>query len=153
VNEIVRIPTSLWSDTDILMILVDLSDYNFGANAGGQVTLFDDFDIDFNQYKYLMETYLSGALTLPYSAQIYRRNAAGGTVAIAVPAFVDNEDGTGTITIPADVEGRVYTINGQPQVDGDVVTINKSTVIKVKAESGYTLAAGTSTWTYTPTGG
>jgi HK97 family phage prohead protease len=151
VNQIVRIPTSLWADTDILMILVDLSDYNFGTNAGGQVTLFDDFDIDFNQYKYLMETYLSGALTLPYSAQIYRRNAAGGTVAIAAPTFTDGEDGTGTVLIPARVEGRTYLVNGQPQAPGSTVTIDDPAVVTVRADAGYTLAAGTASWTYTPT--
>ena len=49
-------------------ILVNLSDYNLGASKGGQITTFDDFDIDFNQHKYLIETRLSGALTLPKSA-------------------------------------------------------------------------------------
>lgn len=49
-------------------IVVNLSDYNLGAAKGGQITNFDDFDIDFNQYKYLIETRLSGALTMPKSA-------------------------------------------------------------------------------------
>lgn len=49
-------------------LLVNLSDYSLGANKGGQITNFDDFDIDFNQYKYLIETRLSGSLTLPKSA-------------------------------------------------------------------------------------
>lgn len=49
-------------------VIVNLRDYNLGAAKGGQLTTFDDFDIDFNQYKYLIETRLSGALTLPKSA-------------------------------------------------------------------------------------
>lgn len=49
-------------------ILVNLNDYTFGSTKGGQITNFDDFDIDFNQYKYLIETRLSGALTTPHSA-------------------------------------------------------------------------------------
>ena len=54
----------------VLGIIVNLTDYNIGTNRGGQTTFFDDFDIDFNQYKYLYETRLSGALTRPDSAVI-----------------------------------------------------------------------------------
>lgn len=49
-------------------IIVNLNDYNVGADKGGSVNMFDDFDIDYNQYKYLIETRCSGALTKPYSA-------------------------------------------------------------------------------------
>lgn len=49
-------------------LLVNLNDYNVGADKGGEVNMFDDFDIDYNQYKYLMETRCSGALTCPYAA-------------------------------------------------------------------------------------
>ena len=49
-------------------IYVNLTDYNIGADKGGAVNLFDDFDIDYNQMKYLIETRCSGALTKPYSA-------------------------------------------------------------------------------------
>jgi HK97 family phage prohead protease len=56
---------------ELIAIKVNLKDYNFGADKGGQIASFDDFDIDFNQYKYLMETRCSGALTKPKSAQIY----------------------------------------------------------------------------------
>lgn len=52
-------------------ILVNLTDYNVGADKGGEVNMFDDFDIDYNQYKYLMETRCSGALTRPYSAIVF----------------------------------------------------------------------------------
>jgi len=52
----------------LLGIAVDLKDYSFGADKGGAVSMFDDFDIDFNQYKYLIETRCSGALTKDKSA-------------------------------------------------------------------------------------
>ena len=49
-------------------IIVNLTDYNVGADKGGAVSMFDDFDIDYNQQKYLIETRCSGALVKPYSA-------------------------------------------------------------------------------------
>lgn len=49
-------------------IYVNLKDYNVGTNKGGEISMFDDFDIDYNQYKYLMETRCSGTLTKPFSA-------------------------------------------------------------------------------------
>ena len=52
----------------LLGLFVNLSDYTFGATRGGEITKFDDFDIDFNKYKYLMETRLSGGLNKLYSA-------------------------------------------------------------------------------------
>lgn len=52
----------------LLGLFVNLADYQFGSTKGGELTKFDDFDIDFNQYKYLIETRLSGALTKVYSA-------------------------------------------------------------------------------------
>lgn len=64
---------------NLLGIKVNLRDYNFGANKGGEVASFDDFDIDYNQYKYLMETRCSGGLTKPSSAQIYEFKTAKST--------------------------------------------------------------------------
>lgn len=52
-------------------IKVNLKDYRIGSDKGGDITNFDDFDIDFNQYKYLMETRLSGMLTKYKGAQIF----------------------------------------------------------------------------------
>lgn len=52
----------------LLGLFVNLADYTFGAVKGGQLTKFEDFDIDYNKYKYLMEGRLSGSLTEPYSA-------------------------------------------------------------------------------------
>ena len=75
VSKIVTVPVMdgltrvVGSNTHTLAgIYVNLTDYNIGADKGGAVNLFDDFDIDYNQMKYLIETRCSGALTKPYSA-------------------------------------------------------------------------------------
>ena len=66
------IPTSFMSGKGA--VIVNLADYRLGAAKGGQITNFDDFDIDYNKYRYLIETRLSGALTMPKSA-IYMNTA------------------------------------------------------------------------------
>lgn len=55
---------------DLIGIIVNLKDYNVGADRGGEVNMFDDFDIDYNAQKYLIETRCSGALVKPYSALV-----------------------------------------------------------------------------------
>lgn len=65
------------SDThELLALMVNLNDYYVGADKGGAVSMFDDFDIDYNQQKYLIETRCSGALVVPYSAVAFERKAA-----------------------------------------------------------------------------
>lgn len=61
----------------LMGIIVNLADYNVGADRGGAVNMFDDFDIDYNQQKYLIETRCSGALIKPYSAIALELSAAG----------------------------------------------------------------------------
>lgn len=68
---------------DIIGIIVNLNDYNVGADAGGAINMFDDFDIDVNQMKYLIETRCSGALTKPFSAIVLFKNE--------VPTSVDGD--------------------------------------------------------------
>lgn len=65
-------------DAKLLGIIVNLSDYTIGTNAGGQINNFDDFDIDYNQYKYLMETRMSGALVKPKSAVVIEQLTDAG---------------------------------------------------------------------------
>ena len=86
VKEIVTVPVmenltrEVESKTHELMgIIVNLADYNVGADKGGAINMFDDFDIDYNQQKYLIETRCSGALIKPYSAIAIEmvENAAG----------------------------------------------------------------------------
>lgn len=60
----------------LLGIVVNMADYGFGADKGGAVNMFDDFDIDFNQQKYLIETRCSGALMKPYSAIVVELKTA-----------------------------------------------------------------------------
>ena len=77
VRDIVTVPvmenvgredTSAHKKWNLLGVLVNLSDYNVGADKGGSVNMFDDFDINYNKYEYLIETRCSGALVKPYSA-------------------------------------------------------------------------------------
>lgn len=86
VKEIVTVPvmegqtrTDSNSKTRTLAgIIINLSDYNIGADKGGAVNMFDDFDIDYNAQKYLIETRCSGALTVPYSAIALEELVAAG---------------------------------------------------------------------------
>lgn len=61
------------TEDDLVGIVVNLNDYTVGADRGGEIATFDDFDIDYNQYKYLMETRLSGALTRIRSALVVKK--------------------------------------------------------------------------------
>ena len=77
VSEIITVPVmegltrQVESKTRTLAgIIVNLQDYNIGADKGGSINMFEDFDIDYNQMKYLIETRCSGALTKPYSAMV-----------------------------------------------------------------------------------
>lgn len=63
------------SSGDLMGIIVNLNDYNVGADKGGAVNMFDNFDIDYNQMKYLIETRCSGALIKPYSAIVLELDA------------------------------------------------------------------------------
>ena len=102
-------------DLRVIGIIVNLADYVVGTDRGGELTKFDDFDIDFNQYKYLIESRLSGALIKAKSAIVILR-AAAGDVAVepAVPTFVA---ATGVVTIPT-VTGVEY----QDAADDSVLT-------------------------------
>jgi HK97 family phage prohead protease len=80
VKEIVSVPVmegakNLDKTKNILGIIVNLKDYNVGADKGGQVSMFEDFDIDYNAQKYLIETRCSGALIKPFSAIVLQENA------------------------------------------------------------------------------
>ena len=75
VREIITVPvmenlsrTSGSDDLALMGIIVNMTDYNIGADRGGAISMFEDFDIDYNQQKYLIETRCSGALIKPYSA-------------------------------------------------------------------------------------
>lgn len=142
VSEIITV--DLIDDTeDLLAIMVNLTDYTIGANKGGELTSFEDFDIDFNQHKYLTETRISGALTKPFSAIVIKR-ATGTSVTPEVPSFEDN-----TITIP-NTTGVLYTIDGD--VVTDTVDIEEDTTVEAVADEGYYIPSGkTTSWAFTYT--
>jgi HK97 family phage prohead protease len=132
---------------EILAIIVNLIDYTVGANKGGEISFFEDFDIDFNQNKYLMETRISGALTRPKSALVIKRQQ--GTA--ATPAAPSFNGGTNTITIPA-TTGIDYRVNGVTKSAGAVVITEDSEVVAVP-KTGYYIPFGTTTrWSFTFTG-
>lgn len=81
VSNIVEVPvleglkrTDSGKQYPLLGICVDLNDYTVGADQGGQVSMFDDFDIDYNQQKYLIETRISGMLVRPFSAYVLEKS-------------------------------------------------------------------------------
>lgn len=101
VNEIIEVPVFegvTREDEDkntmeLQALIVNLTDYTVGADKGGEVNMFDDFDIDYNKYEYLIETRCSGALTKPYSAiALETKKTTTGT-------------GTGTGTGGSTIEG------------------------------------------------
>lgn len=92
-------------ETDLVGIIVNLNDYNIGADKGGEITLFDDFDIDYNQYKYLMETRISGALTKIKAALVIKKTASANV--LVTPNSPTFNETTGVVTIVA-TTGVVY---------------------------------------------
>lgn len=79
VSEIVDVPDSIMNRAaDVVGIIVNLQDYTLGTDRGGEINMFDDFDIDYNQYKYLMEGRSSGALTKYRSAIVLKDTSLAG---------------------------------------------------------------------------
>ena len=127
----------LEDEPDIVAIIVNPVDYNIGADRGGDVNMFDDFDIDYNKHKYLIETRMSGALTKLKSAMVIKKVAGTDTLVVPTAPTFDAETGEVTIT---NTTGVVYK--------------NASNVIINAAGSPYTVANGlTYTITATPSSG
>jgi HK97 family phage prohead protease len=93
---------------DVAGIMVNLADYTLGADRGGQATMFDDFDIDYNKLRYLIETRVSGALTQPKSALVFRTRAASD-VEIPEPQAPSR---TGNVVTVPTVTGVTYKDGG-----------------------------------------
>lgn len=138
-------------DPDLLAIIVNPTDYNVGATAGGQVSMFDDFDIDYNKQKYLIETRCSGALVRLKSALVVRAVAAGTDTAVVpnAPTFVQS---TGVVTIVATTHivyknadtGATLSTGAQAAIPADS-QIN----IVAEADSGYYIeSTEQSYWTF-----
>jgi len=131
------VPVEAMENTPWLAILVNPVDYVFGTDKGGEVNMFDFFDIDYNNMKYLMETRCSGALVKPRSALVVVAQASGQT--LVTPAAPSFNPATGVLTIN-DTSGVVYK--------------NGTTVVNNAGSPYAAIAAGTSvTITATPATG
>lgn len=135
--------------SDLIGIIVNLDDYNVGTDKGGELTMFDDFDIDYNQYKYLLETRMSGALIKPKSALVIRKTAAANVLVKPVKPSFDYD--SGVITIP-EVTGVIYkdnsgtTLTAGPQT---ALAAGASTTIYASPSSGYYFAnTAESSWPF-----
>lgn len=135
---------------DLIGIIVNLADYTVGADNGGNVSMFDDFDIDYNQYKYLIEGRMSGALTKPKSALVVTREGGSESVTPQRPNFVAS---TGVVTIPNQT-GVVYkngdtgaTLSSGAQT---AIAAGASVEIVAVAASGYSFPHNTDAdWVFT----
>lgn len=132
------------SNSMLLGVMVNLRDYNVGADRGGQISMFDDFDIDYNQFKYLIETRISGALIRPYAAQVFWRSSGTEVTNLTVPSF---DQATNTITIPT-VTGVEYLIDEEVVTGKKVITDDET--VTARAKEGYFFAPGSSiSWDFT----
>ena len=144
------IPVDVMEDeSDLLGIMVNIADYTIGADKGGAISMFDDFDIDYNQLKYLIETRVSGALTKPKSAVVIKRTS-GTIVTPEVPEF---DQATNTITVPTQT-GVSYVNVTNPLAEvaltaGADVVITETTDVEARANAGYSFPHGTDAdWTF-----
>lgn len=98
VADIVEIPDAIFAHLgDTFGVIVNLNDYTIGSDKGGETTMFEDFDIDFNQQKYLIETRLSGALTKPEAAIILKWGSS-----VSVAQGTANVDENGVVSAPVE---------------------------------------------------
>ena len=150
VREIV--PVELIDEDDSLIgIIVNPSDYSIGTDKGGKVSMFEDFDIDYNQEKYLIETRMSGALTKLKSALVLR--SVTSTLVLVVPdkpAF-DAVDGELTITdktgvVYKDSEGTTLNNAGSPYA---VASGESITVVATPAAGYFFESTEADEWTFT----
>lgn len=141
VRRIETVPV-MTDNPDLIAIVVNMADYTVGADKGGQVSMFDDFDIDYNQYKYLIETRISGALTKPKSAITIQRVV--GTLVTPVSPSYDGE--TYTITMPS-TTGVDYKVDGVTKTG--TLVIAETTEVEAFPQAGYTFPHNVvTTWTF-----
>ena len=152
VTDIVPVEVMESGPANLMAVIFNPADYNVGADKGGEVNLFDFFDIDYNQYKYLGETRISGALTKVKAAlAIWSVPSADTAVVPVSPTF---NYATGVATVPTetgvvykDGNGNTLTAGAQTAVEPDT-----SIVIQAVPASGYYFQFSgnqLSTWTFT----
>lgn len=137
----------------VIGIVVNLADYSVGTDRGGEVTFFDDFDIDYNKFKYLYETRLSGALTQYKSAIVVGNTTSTMLNAPTAPTFVK---ATGVVTIPTMANVSYVSVNDQTGAEtalsaGAQTALTPGTAmhVRAKAAGGYAFADNASNnWTF-----
>ena len=120
VKNIVTVPqmeTTSIQNKPVMAIIVNLNDYVVGADKGGSINMFEDFDIDYNQMKYLIETRCSGALVVPYSAIVL----FDGSTPTSVDGGVQSSKTTYTVVTPGE--------NDNPKTLGYYVLVNSKYVL------------------------
>ena len=135
---------------DLVGIMVNLADYTLGADRGGQATMFDDFDIDYNKLRYLIETRVSGALTQPKSALVFR-GQAGSSVELAQPTAPTEEDNVVTVPTVTNVTYKNADTNATLTTGSPVTLTEGDTlhVVAVPAAGKYFPNNAEDEWTYT----
>lgn len=146
VNKIIPVE-AMDDDQTLIGIFVNPQDYVYGATRGGEVNLFDDFDIDFNKQKYLIETRCSGALVKVKSALVFRIGADEDTDIGATAPVFDTDDFQ--LHIPH-VTGVTYLNESGVDVSDSVITLTAGQVVQVfaKPADGYYLTEGVHYWNY-----
>jgi hypothetical protein len=146
-SEIVAVEV-MEDEPTIIAVIVNPVDYVMGATAGGQVSMFDDFDIDYNQYKYLIETRLCGALTKLKSAIVVKKTGAANVLVVpTAPTF----NGTNTVTIPT-VTGVVYKDGAGVTLTAGAKTVTAGNTLVVNATpaAGYYFSTSEEdSWSFT----
>lgn len=138
----------------VIGIIVNIADYTIGSDRGGEVNFFDFFDIDYNQFKYLYETRLSGALTHYRSAIVINVTANTMLANPTAPTFVV---ATGVVTIPTMANVTYVSVNDTTGAESAALTAGAQAPIasgaavhiRAKAASGYTFSDNLSNnWTF-----
>jgi hypothetical protein len=153
VSSIVEVE-SMEGEENMLGIIVNLADYAVGADKGGEVNMFDDFDIDYNQHKYLIESRVSGALTKVKSALKIMLTAVANVLARPAAPVYDDEAETVTIVDTTGVE--YYNSDGNTAMNaaGSPYSVPVDGVIDIYATpaSGYYFGTDAEDqWTFTYT--
>jgi HK97 family phage prohead protease len=139
---------------DLVGIIVNLTDYTLGADKGGDVAMFDDFDIDYNQYKYLLETRLSGALTKIRSAIVVGKVGASDTV--RVPTEPTYDPSTGEVDVPSMTGVSYRREDDGSVVSGTTITLDDGesvTIVAVPTAGNYFASSANTRWSYIKRGG
>ena len=138
----------------LIGIVVNLQDYTVGTDKGGEVSMFDFFDIDYNQFKYLMETRMSGAMTKYRGALVIQEFSGTGIVADPATPTFDNTTGVGTIPafsglhftyVSVADDGTTTTLDVGAQ---DPISSNAYVTYRAVPDSGYEFSSDNFEWTF-----